>query len=143
MTLQLEYERSLARTTLALVLIGIAGSMALILGVIGIYGVISYSVAQRKREVGIRLAVGATLQDVTALFVGDGLAMSAIGAICGLLAALATTRLMKSLLFEVSPADPATYIVASIATILAAILGSYLPARKAARVDPVETLRAE
>jgi predicted permease len=143
MTLESVYERSLARTSFALVLIAIAGSMALLLGVVGIYGVISYSVSQRTREVGIRLALGAPLQEVTGLFVRYGLAMSGIGAICGLIAAFTATRLMESLLFEVSPADPATYVAASAGMILAAFLGSYLPARKATRVDPVEALRAE
>jgi putative ABC transport system permease protein len=142
-TLESAYERSLARTSLTLVLLAIAGSMALLLGVVGIYGVISYSVAQRTREVGIRIALGAPLQEVTRLFVRYGLVMSGIGAICGLTAALALTRLMKSLLFEVSPADPVTYGAASAGLILAALFGSYLPARRAARVDPVEALRAE
>lgn len=142
-TLESVYEDSLARTSLTLVLLAIAGSMALLLGVIGIYGVISYSVSQRTREVGIRLALGAPLQGVTGLFVRHGLVMSGIGAICGLAAALALTRLMKSLLFKVSPADPVTYVAASAALVLAAIFGSYLPARRATRIDPAETLRAE
>ncbi len=117
--------------------------MALVLGVVGIYGVISYSVSQRTREIGIRMALGAPLQEVTRLFVRHGLVMSGIGAMCGLAAALALTRLMKSLLFEVSPADPVTYVAASAGLIFAAILGSYVPARRATRVDPVEALRAE
>ncbi len=142
-TLESVYERSLARTSLTLVLLAIAGSMALLLGVVGIYGVISFTVSQRAREIGIRLALGAPLEGVTGLFVRHGLTLSGIGAICGLAAALALTRLMKSLLFEVSPADPLTYVAASGALIVAAILGSYLPARRATRVDPVEALRAE
>jgi ABC-type antimicrobial peptide transport system permease subunit len=142
-TLASVYEQSLARTSFTLVLLAIAGSMALLLGVVGIYGVISYSVSQRTREIGIRLALGAPLEKVTAVFVRHGLVMSAIGAICGLTAALALTRLMKSLLFEVSPADPVTYVAASAGLILAALFGSYLPARRATRVDPVEALRAE
>ncbi len=127
MTLQAVYERSLARTSFALALLAIAGSMALLLGVVGIYGVISYSVSQRTREVGIRLALGAPLQDVTGLFVRYGLAMSGIGAICGLVAAFAATRLMESLLFGVSPADPATYAAASGGMILAALLAVIYP----------------
>jgi predicted permease len=142
-TMESVYERSLARTSFTLLLLAVAGGMALLLGVVGIYGVIAYSVAQRTREVGIRIALGAPLRAVTALFVRQGLATSSVGALCGLTAALALTPLMKSLLFEVSPADPTTYVAASATLVLAAILGSYLPARRATRVDPVEALRAE
>ncbi len=142
-TMESVLQRSLARTSLALALLAIAGCMALLLGVVGIYGVIAYTVSQRTREIGIRLALGASLDGVTGLFVRYGLKLCGIGAICGLAAALALTRLMKSLLFEVSPADPLTYAAASAALIVVAILGSYLPARRAARVDPVEALRAE
>ena len=142
-TLESVYDRSLARTSFTLVLLAIAGGMALLLGLVGIYGVISYSVSQRTREIGIRLALGAPLPDVTGLFVRHGLVLSGIGAACGLTAALAMTRLMKSLLFEVSPADPLTYAGVAAGLILAAALASYLPARRATRVDPVETLRAE
>jgi predicted permease len=142
-TLESVYDSSLARTSFALVLLAIAGGMALLLGMVGIYGVVSFAVSQRTREIGIRLALGAPLQGVTGLFVRQGLVLSGIGAIFGLAAALALTRLMKSLLFEVSPADPVTYVAASVALILAVIVGSYLPARRAARVDPVEALRAE
>jgi hypothetical protein len=119
--------RSLARTSLALVLLAIAGGMSLLVGVVGMYGVISYTVSQRTREVGIRLALGAPLHGITRLFVRHGLALSSIGAICGVAAALALTRLMGSMLFEVSPADPLTYAAASSALIVAALLGSYLP----------------
>jgi putative ABC transport system permease protein len=142
-TLESVYDRSLARTSFTLVLLGIAASMALILGIIGIYGVISYSVSQRSREIGIRLALGATLRDVMAVFVRYGLVLSGIGAVCGIAAALALTRLMKSLLYTVSPADPLTYAAVSGALILAAVLASYLPARRATKVDPSEALRAE
>ncbi len=142
-TMESVFRQSLARTSLALVLLAIASGMSLLVGVVGIYGVISYTVSQRTREVGIRLALGAPPDGVTGLFVRHGLALSCIGAICGVAAALALTRLMGSMLFEVSPADPLTYAVASSALILAALLGSYLPARRAARVDPVEAIRAE
>ncbi len=108
-TLQEIYDRSLARTSFTLVMLAIAGGMALLLGVVGIYGVISYSVSQRTREIGIRLALGAPLQEVTGMFVRHGLVLSAIGTACGLMAAFALTRLMKSLLFDVSPVDPLTY----------------------------------
>jgi predicted permease len=142
-TLESAYELSLARTSFTLVLLAIAGGMALLLGVVGIYGVISYSVSQRSREVGIRLTLGAPVGDVVALFVRQGLVMSALGAICGLAAALPLAGLMKSLLYEIGPADPLTYLVATAVLVLAAILASYLPARRAAKVDPVAALRAE
>lgn len=142
-TLESVYERNLASTSFTLVLLAIAGIMALLLGVVGIYGVVAYSVAQRTREVGIRIALGAPLRGVTGMFLRYGLTMSSIGAICGLTAALALTQLMKSLLFGVSPADPVTYIAAGTALILAVLVGVYLPARRAARVDPVIALRAE
>jgi len=142
-TLESVYDRSLARTSFTLALLGSAASMALFLGIIGIYGVISYSVSRRTREIGIRLALGATLRDVMAVFVRYGLVLSGIGAACGISAAFALTRLMKSLLYTVSPADPLTYAAASAALILAAVLASYLPARRATRVDPSEALRAE
>jgi putative ABC transport system permease protein len=137
------YKQSLARASFTLVLLAIAGGMALLLGVVGIYGVISYSVSQRTREIGIRLALGAPLQIVTRMFVHHGLVLSGIGAACGLIAAFGLTRLMKSLLFNVSPADPLTYLIASLCLILAAVIASYLPARRATKVDPAVTLRAE
>jgi predicted permease len=142
-TLETLYERSLARTSFTLILLGVAGGMALLLGLVGIYGVISYSVSQRTREIGIRLALGAPLADVTRLFIGSGLLLSVIGCACGIAAALLLTRLMESLLFSVSPSDPLTYCAMSAALIIAAALASYLPARKAVKVDPVEALRVE
>ncbi|MBC7924541.1 MAG: ABC transporter permease [Bryobacteraceae bacterium] len=142
-TLQAVYDGSLARTSFTLVLLAIAGAMALLLGIVGIYGVISYSVSQRTREIGIRLALGAPLNDVTKLFVGHGLMLSLVGAVCGLATALVLTQLMKALLFQVSPADPLTYAAVSAGLILAATLASYLPARRAATIDPAVALRAE
>src|SRR5262249_28932830 len=122
-TLQSVYERSLARSSVTLVLLAIAGVMALLLGIVGIYGGISYSVSQRTREIGIRLALGAPLNAVKGLFLRQALVMSGIGTVCGLVAALALTSLMRSLLFEVTPTDPVTYIAASGGLILAALLG--------------------
>ena len=142
-TLESVYDHSLARASFTLLLVAIAGGMAVFLGLLGLYGVLSYSVSQRTREIGIRLALGAPLAEVTRMFVRHGLVLSGIGAACGLTAALALTRLIKSLLYDVSPADPLTYGAVLVGLILAAMLASYLPARRATRVDPVEALRAE
>jgi len=142
-TLQTFYDRSLARTSFTLLLLATAGSMALILGLVGIYGVVSYSVSQRRREIGIRLALGAPVTNVTTAFVRSGLILSAVGCACGLAAALAFAPFMKSLLFSVSPSDPLTYAAMSASLIVTAALASYFPARKATKIDPIETLRAE
>jgi predicted permease len=137
------YAKSMARTSFTLVMLGVAGSMALLLGIVGIYGVISYSVLQRTREIGIRMALGAQRQSITAMFLRDGLWLTSIGAVCGLLAALATMRLMSSLLFNVSPVDPITYAAITAGVFAAACLACYLPSRRAASVEPVNALRAE
>ena len=135
--------RSMARTSFALVMLAIAGGMALLLGIIGTYGVVAYTVAQRRREVGIRLALGAEPSAVKGMFLRQGLALSAIGCGVGLAGAMALARLMKSLLFGVTPLDPMTYAVTPGVLLLSAIVACYFPARKAAAVDPAETLRAE
>jgi predicted permease len=142
-TLQTLYDRSLARTSFTLLLLAVAGSMALVLGIVGVYGVVSYSVSQRRREIGIRLALGAPIPLVINAFVRSGLILSAVGCVCGVTAALILAPLMKSLLFSVSPSDPLTYAAMSVGLILAAALASYLPARRATKIDPVEALRAE
>jgi predicted permease len=142
-TLQSVYDRSLALTSFASSLLIIAGGMSLILGLVGLYGVLSYAVAQRTREIGIRLALGASLGDVTGMFLGYGLRLAGVGAVSGLAAALLLTRLMQSLLYGVSSADPFTYGAAFGGIIVAAALASYLPARRATKVDPVVALRAE
>ena len=137
------YQNSLARTSFALVMLGLAGAMALLLGVVGLYGVIAYSVSQRKREIGVRLALGAPEREVTGMFVRHALWVAGIGVACGLGAALALMRLIASLLFGVSPVDPMTYGAVSVGLVATAALASYLPARRAATIDPVEALRAE
>lgn len=137
------YDRSLARTSFTLVMLGIAGAMALVLGIVGIYGVISYAVSQRRREVGIRLALGAQQGELKRMFVRHGLVLAAIGVGIGLVAAAGLMRLMTSLLFGISPLDPVTYVIVPLVLAAAAVLASYLPARRAAAVDPVEALRAE
>ena len=134
---------SMARTSFTLVMLAIAGGMALLLGIAGIYGVISYSVSQRTREIGIRMALGASTKAVTRLFVGHGLRLAAIGIACGIAGAIALTRLMSTLLFNVSPLDPSTYVVVCLGLGAAAVLASYLPTLRAMSVDPVHALRAE
>jgi putative ABC transport system permease protein len=113
------------------------------LGLIGIYGVISYTVSQRKREIGIRVALGAEPGALQWLFVRYGLVLAGAGAAIGLALAASVTRLMKAVLFGISPVDPLTYTVVPIVLIAATVLASYLPARRAAAVNPIETLRAE
>ena len=142
-TIQYYYGKSLARTSFTLIMLGVAGSMALLLGVIGIYGVIAYSVSQRTREIGIRMALGAQQQSLTGMFVRHGLLLTGIGVACGLIAAFMSMRLLSSLLFNVRPVDPITYAAASIGLVATASLASYLASRRAATVDPVEALRAE
>jgi len=142
-TLQEIYNKSLARTSFTLVMLAIAGAMALLLGVVGIYGVISYSVSQRTREIGIRMALGARKDELMRMFVGQGLRLALIGVACGLAAAVGLTRLMTSMLFEVKPVDPLTFATVALGLVLAAALASYLPALRATTVDPMEALRAE
>ncbi len=142
-TLKTVYDESMARTSFTLVLLGIAGVMALVLGVVGIYGVIAYAVTQRTREIGIRMALGAQPAGLQGMFVRQGLLLAAVGAVLGLMAAAGLTRLMSSLLFKTAALDPITYAAVSAILILAAALASYLPARRATAVDPVEALRTE
>ena len=142
-TLEYFYTRSMARTSFTLVMLGVAGGMALLLGIVGIYGVIAYSVSQRTREIGIRMALGAQRQTLTGMFVRQGLLLTGIGVVCGLVAAFASMRLMSSLLFKVSAVDPITYGAMTLGVVGVAYLACYLPSRRAATVDPVEALRAE
>jgi predicted permease len=142
-TLQYFYQRSMARTSFTLTMIAIAGAMALLLGMIGLYGVIAYSVSQRTREIGIRIALGAQREVVTSMFVRQGLALAAVGVAIGLAGAAATTRLMASILFRVSPVDPMTYLLVCAGLVAIAAFASYIPSRQAAVVDPIEALRTE
>jgi predicted permease len=142
-TLKQIYRQSMARTSFTLLLLALASAMALLLGVIGIYGVISYSVSQRTREIGIRMALGAREQNVSRMFVSHGLRLVAIGIAIGVGAAAGLTRLLRTLLFEVSPLDPLTFTAVSIGLVVVALLASYLPARRATAVDPVQALKFE
>ena len=124
-------------------MLAIAGSMALALSIIGIYGVISYAVSQRTREIGIRLALGAQRKAVSWMFVRSALTMTGTGMAVGVIAAMLLMQLMRTLLFDVSPLDPVTYLTVPCVLAIAAALAGYLAARRAAAVNPVETLRAE
>jgi len=115
----------------------------LLLGVVGIYGVISYTVSQRTREIGIRMALGAQRGELTSLFVRQGLWLTAIGTSCGLAVAFITMRIMSSILFSVSPVDPLTYIAITLGVAATAWVACYLPSRRAATVNPVTALRSE
>jgi predicted permease len=142
-TLRQVYDKSLARTSFTLVMLAIAGGMALLLGMVGIYGVISYSVAQRTREIGIRMALGAQQGELTRLFLRHGLHLALIGVAFGLAAAAGLMRLMAKLLFEVKPVDPVTYAAVAVCLVAAALAASYLPALRISAIDPVDALRAE
>ncbi len=142
-TMQDLLSQSMARTSFTLVMLALAGAMALALGIIGIYGVISYAVSQRTREIGIRLALGAQKGELQWMFVRSALILAAAGVLLGMGAAAALTQWMKALLFGISPLDPLTFLIVPLLLAAAAALSSYLPARRAAAVDPVEALRAE
>ena len=142
-TVQEIYLESMARTSFTLTIMSLAGAMALLLGVVGIYGVISYSVTQRTREIGIRMALGAQQPQVRRMFLRDGLLLTGAGVACGLAAAALAARLMSALLFGVSAIDPLTYAAVPVCLLAAAALACYLPARRAASVAPVEALRTE
>jgi ABC-type antimicrobial peptide transport system permease subunit len=142
-TLQDVYDQSMARTSFTLVMLAIAGGMALVLGIVGIYGVIAYAVSQRTREIGIRMALGAEPAGLQRMFVRHGLLLAGVGAAIGLGAAAGLTRMMSSLLFGITSLDPTTYSAVSALLITTAAVASYFPARRATTVDPVESLRSE
>jgi predicted permease len=142
-TMEEVYDKSVARTSFTLVMLGIAGAMALVLGIIGIYGVISYTVSQRQREIGIRLALGAQGGDVLRMVFKQGAKMALVGVAIGIGAAFALTRLMTNLLFGVTAYDPMTFGVVAGLLMLVALLACYVPARRAMLVDPIVALRYE
>jgi ABC-type antimicrobial peptide transport system permease subunit len=137
------YGKSMARTSFTLVMLGIAGAMALALGIIGIYGVISYTVSQRKREIGIRLALGAQSGDVVGMVLRQGAKLALIGVCIGVAAAFGLARLMTSLLFGVTAQDPLTFAAVVALLITVALVACYIPARRAMKVDPMVALRYE
>jgi ABC-type antimicrobial peptide transport system permease subunit len=142
-TMQELYSVALVRTSFALAMLVIAGGMALFLGGVGIYGLMAYVVSQRAREIGIRSALGAQPRQLKEMFLLQGLALSGVGVVVGVVAAAILARLMSSVLFGVEPMDPASYAAAIGVIVTAAALASYVPARRAAAIDPIETLKAE
>jgi putative ABC transport system permease protein len=142
-TMEQIYRGSMARSAFTLVMLAIAGAMALLLGLVGIYGVISYSVSQRTRELGIRLALGAPQFRLKTMVVRNGIWLAGVGAAVGLAVSAGLTRIMASWLYGVSLLDPVTYAAVSLGILAAAGAASYLPARRASTLNPVEALRAE
>jgi hypothetical protein len=142
-TLNDVYLQSMEQTSFALILLAAAGAMALTLAIVGVYGVLAYAVARRRREVGIRLALGAEPKALKWLFVRRGLLLLSIGIGAGLALASGLSRWVASLLFGLTPLDPLTYLMVAALICLAVTAGSYIPARRAASVDPIETLRSE
>jgi predicted permease len=142
-TLQEMYNDSMAQTSFALVILGIASGVTLLLGVVGIYGVIAYVVAQRRREVGIRMALGARAGEVQRMFVSSGMIVTGVGLVAGLVGAFAATRLLTAVLFGVNPFDPVTYGAVFGVLALTSFIATWLPARHATTVDPALALRGE
>jgi predicted permease len=143
LTMQDVYDASMTQTSFALVMLGIAASMALVLGLVGIYGVVAYVATRRTREVGIRLTLGAQQREVRGMFLRHGLVLTCIGIAIGLGAAAGLTRVMTSLLFDVSPVDPLTYVAVALLLMTATLVASYVPARRISRIDPAVAMRAE
>lgn len=134
-------DSSRAQPRFTMLLLGAFSATALVLAVVGIYGVLAYSVTQRQQEMGVRLALGATRENILRLIVGQGLGLALIGVAAGLLAALALTRVMVSMLYDVSARDFTTFALTPLAFVAIALLACYLPARRATQADPTEALR--
>jgi predicted permease len=142
-TLDYYEQKSMARTSFTLTMLGFAGGMALLLGIVGLYSAITYLVSQRTHEIGIRMALGAQKSDVLRLVVGEGMILALIGVGLGILGALGLTRFISSLLYGVKPTDPLTFIAVTFVLIVVALLACYIPARRATKVDPMTALRYE
>jgi putative ABC transport system permease protein len=142
-TLTRYLDRAFAPTRFVLFLLGAFAALAVTLAAIGIYGVLSYAVAQRRQEIGVRMALGARAGAVVGLVVRQGMSLTLIAVVLGLLAAFGVSRLMRTLLFGISPADPLTFAACAVVLGAVAFAACYLPARRAARIDPVRTLAHE
>jgi putative ABC transport system permease protein len=134
---------SMARARLTMLLLGMGAATALFLGVVGIYGVLSYTVRQRTAELGVRIALGAAPGGVVRMVLRQGALLAMGGIAAGLAAALALTRFLRGLLYEVSPNDPAAFAAMAVLLFAVALAASYVPARRAGRIDPVRALKAE
>lgn len=135
--------QSMAQISFTMVMLAIAASVALLLGVVGIYAVIAYVVTQRTREIGIRMALGARTAVVRTMFLRQALMLTITGIVLGISASLMVTRVMRALLFGVGPMDPLTYIAVSIVLTTVTLLATHIPARRASRIDPIIALRAD
>ena len=140
-TMEEYISRSVSTPRFNTTLLSIFAAVALVLTVVGLYGVMSYAVAQRTNEIGIRLALGAQTRDVLSLIIGQGLRLVLVGLAIGLLGAFALMRVISGLLFGVTAKDPMTFIIVSVVLAIIALLACYVPARRATRVDPLEALR--
>jgi putative ABC transport system permease protein len=142
-TLNYFYTKSIARVSFTLLMLGTAAGMALVLGAVGLYGVIAYSVAQRTREIGVRIAMGAQRSDVIRLFLREGLLFISVGLPIGLAASVVLSRFLSSLLFSVGATDPLTFATVSVLLTMVALAACHLPALRATRIDPMVALRCE
>jgi ABC-type antimicrobial peptide transport system permease subunit len=142
-TMEFLAQRSLVQLSFTMLTLGVISVLAMILGAVGLYGVLSYVVAERTREIGVRMALGATAGAVRRLVVSQGAKVVLIGTVVGIAAALASTRLLKALLYEVSALEPAVFVAMAIMMMGIGMLASYVPARRASRVDPIESLRID
>jgi putative ABC transport system permease protein len=143
MTMEQRVAKSVAAKRFVMFLLGAFSVLALMLAAVGIYGVMAYLVTQRTQEIGVRMALGAQKRDVLRLVVGKGMVLAVIGTVIGLIASLALTRLLRSLLFEVTPTDGLTFVIVSAVLLVVALLACYIPARRATKVDPLIALRYE
>jgi putative ABC transport system permease protein len=141
--MELLAQRSRVQLTFTMLTLCVVATLALILGAVGLYGVLAYVVAERTREIGVRMALGATAEGVRRMVVAQGARVVLIGAVLGIVAALLSTRALTSLLFEVRAVDPIVYVLMSAIMLGVGMLASYLPARRASRVDPIESLRSD
>ena len=132
-----------ARVRFLMLMLGAASAIALVLGAVGLYGVMAYAVSLRQREIGVRMALGARPADVSRMVSLQGLTLAGVGVVIGLAAALAVTRLLRGLLYDVSPTDPVTLAGTSLALVVVALIACWLPARRAASVDPAVALRSD